>query len=83
MMERRLITEYRDTITKLLNELNGNNYEIAVNLANLPSEVRGYGHVKEAAVVKMSKEKSTLLQDFSQDDKKIASDKNVEYYEAV
>jgi indolepyruvate ferredoxin oxidoreductase len=82
-MERRLITEYRDTITKLLNELNGNNYEIAVNLANLPSEVRGYGHVKEAAVVKMSMEKSTLLQDFSQDDKKIASDKNVEYYEAV
>ena len=46
-MERALIVEYRTCIDELLARLNTDNLALAVELARIPEEIRGYGHVKE------------------------------------
>jgi len=45
--ERALIGEYEKLIDELLGKLAADNHAVAVQLASLPEEVRGYGHVKE------------------------------------
>jgi indolepyruvate ferredoxin oxidoreductase len=60
-MERALIVEYREMVGSLLAGLNADNLANAVELANLPEQVRGFGHVKEAAVAKFRTEKARLL----------------------
>jgi indolepyruvate ferredoxin oxidoreductase len=60
-MERALIVEYREMVEGLLNGLNADNVTTAVELASLPEQVRGFGHVKEAAVAKFRAEKARLL----------------------
>ena len=60
-MERALIIEYHDMVEGLLAGLNAGNLATAVDLANLPEQVRGFGHVKEAAVAKFRVEKARLL----------------------
>ncbi|MFI8981128.1 indolepyruvate ferredoxin oxidoreductase family protein [Ectopseudomonas khazarica] len=52
-LERELIEEYEVNLAYLLSELNADNYRTAVALAELPEQVRGYGHVKEAAMAKV------------------------------
>jgi indolepyruvate ferredoxin oxidoreductase len=44
--ERALITEYRETIDEVLRGLNAGNHTLAVSIASLPEDIRGYGHVK-------------------------------------
>lgn len=46
-MERALIGEYRASIDELLRGLNAGNLALAVEIARIPEEIRGYGHVKE------------------------------------
>ena len=60
-MERRLIADYEDLMTELINRLDKKNRTTITALASLPSKVRGYGPVKEASVEKMWKEKADLL----------------------
>jgi indolepyruvate ferredoxin oxidoreductase len=45
--ERALIVEYEQLIDELLAKLSADNHALAVQLASLPEEIRGYGHVKE------------------------------------
>ena len=45
--ERALITEYQDCITELLATLNAGNRALAAEIARIPEDIRGYGHVKE------------------------------------
>ena len=45
--ERALIGEYEALVDELLARLNADNHALAVELASLPEEIRGYGHVKE------------------------------------
>jgi indolepyruvate ferredoxin oxidoreductase len=45
-MERRLIEEYFDTVDRLLQDLDAKNHTLAVEIAELPMTIRGYGHVK-------------------------------------
>ena len=61
-MERALIVEYRSMIEALLPKLDKDSISTAVALANLPEHVRGFGHVKEAAVASFHAEKTRLLQ---------------------
>jgi len=44
--ERALIGEYRACITELLAGLNAGNLAAAVEIAGIPEDIRGYGHVK-------------------------------------
>ena len=45
--ERALIAEYRDCIEGLLPQLMASNLALAVQIARIPEDIRGYGHVKE------------------------------------
>jgi indolepyruvate ferredoxin oxidoreductase len=60
-MERALIVEYRQMIDLLLPSLNAASYATAVELANLPEQIRGFGHVKEKAVEAFRARKAELL----------------------
>lgn len=60
-MERRLITEYRSAVLGMLAHLNAGNFSIALELAELPDMVRGFGHIK-AANVKIYQQKLAQLQ---------------------
>ena len=44
--ERALIAEYRQCIEELLPALNAGNRALAVDIARIPEDIRGYGHVK-------------------------------------
>ena len=44
--ERALIGDYQASITELLRGLNAGNLAAAVEIASLPEDIRGYGHVK-------------------------------------
>ncbi|MPM90718.1 hypothetical protein SDC9_137840 [bioreactor metagenome] len=45
--ERALIQEYRASIEEVLKSLNARNLPLAVDIARIPEDIRGYGHVKE------------------------------------
>lgn len=60
-MERRLIERYRATVDGLLPSLDATNLELAVEIAELPSTIRGYGHVKQRAVAAFEERESQLL----------------------
>ena len=60
-MERALIVEYREMIESLLSSLTAGNVTVAVDLANLPEQIRGFGHVKENNVAQFRAEKARLL----------------------
>jgi len=63
--ERELMRDYRETMTAILSKLNRGNLERAVALASLPEEIRGYGHVKEAAMERVALRREELLKGFS------------------
>ena len=63
-MERALIEEYRSTVLSLLDKLNKDNLALAVQIAALPEKIRGFGHVKEQAVLQYREEKKVLLEKF-------------------
>ena len=46
-MERRLIGEYEAVVIELVDGLNADNHALAVEIAELPMRIRGFGHVKE------------------------------------
>jgi indolepyruvate ferredoxin oxidoreductase len=46
-MERQLIRDYEATIGQLLENLSSDNHALAVQIAAIPEEIRGFGHVKE------------------------------------
>jgi indolepyruvate ferredoxin oxidoreductase len=48
--ERELIEEYRELLTQLSQRLTKENFDVALEIAALPMSLRGYGHVKAAAV---------------------------------
>ena len=45
--ERQLINDYRACIEELLKGLNAGNLALAAEIARIPEDIRGYGHVKE------------------------------------
>ena len=63
-MERRLIVEYRQMIENLLPTLSESSYPVAVELANLPEQIRGYDVVKEQHIDAVYKKRELLLKDF-------------------
>jgi len=59
-LERDLIEEYEANVAYLLAELDAGNYRTAVALAEIPEQIRGYGHVKEAALAKAREQAAQL-----------------------
>ncbi|SED85448.1 indolepyruvate ferredoxin oxidoreductase [Rhizobiales bacterium GAS191] len=63
-LERRLIADYVVLVTRLSEEITGDNHEIAVELARLAGEIRGYGHVKLASIKDVEARWQALLSRF-------------------
>ena len=63
-MERELALAYEAVIGELLGGLTYDNHGIAVEIAQLPEKIRGYGHVKEASVRTSKTRESKLLAAF-------------------
>jgi indolepyruvate ferredoxin oxidoreductase len=63
--ERALIRQYRDDIEGLLGSLNASNHALAVEIARLPEQIRGFGHVKERNLAAARGRRSALLADWS------------------
>jgi indolepyruvate ferredoxin oxidoreductase len=59
--ERKLIKQYIDDIGNMIEKLDGKNIAIMKEIANLPQEIRGYGHVKEKAMHKAQKTRQELF----------------------
>ena len=51
-MERQLIEDYRTSISAALGKLTADKLALATELASLPEQIRGFGHVKLASVQK-------------------------------
>ena len=49
--ERALIGEYRASIEEVIASLNAGNHATALEIASLPEQIRGYGHVKDRNLV--------------------------------
>ncbi len=60
-LERRLIAEYEAVLDEVLRQLSSANHEIALELARLPEQIRGFGHVKERHLVAAKERESELL----------------------
>ena len=63
-LERRMIAEYEALLDLLTRHLNGQNYGMAVQLAELPMSVRGFGHVKVGNYERAELKKRSLLETF-------------------
>ena len=61
-IERALIDEYRNCIEELLLKLDGGNLELAAEVARLPEEIRGYGHVKARHLAAVRPKWAALMQ---------------------
>ena len=62
--ERRLIAEYEAVLDEIERALSPENHEAAVELARLPLEIRGFGHVKEANLERAKAREAELLARF-------------------
>jgi indolepyruvate ferredoxin oxidoreductase len=60
-MERRLIGEYKATIESVLATLDPSNHAMAVQIAQVPESMRGFGHVKEKNVEAAKAREASLL----------------------
>lgn len=60
--ERELIAEYRRTVEELLAGLSQGNHVLAVEIANLPDQIRGYGHVKARNLAAVRPQWERLMQ---------------------
>ena len=62
--ERRMERDLRDTylanMSRIASELTAANHSLAVEIAKVPDEIRGFGHVKEAAVEKAKTHEAEL-----------------------
>jgi len=63
-MERRLIGEYRDTTRKVIAALDAERHPMAVQIAGLPEQIRGFGHVKERNLVQTRAREANLLKTY-------------------
>ncbi|MGE3507247.1 MAG: DUF6537 domain-containing protein, partial [Alphaproteobacteria bacterium] len=59
--ERKLIGEYEAVIGELLRGLTHDNHALAVEIASMPEQIRGYGHVKERHLKAAKSREAELL----------------------
>jgi indolepyruvate ferredoxin oxidoreductase len=62
--ERRLIVEYEAVIEELIARLNHDNHALAVEIAQVPEHIRGYGHVKDRHLEAAKGHEAELLATF-------------------
>jgi indolepyruvate ferredoxin oxidoreductase len=63
-LERRLIRDYEQRVEELLAGLDRDNHPIAVEIASLPEQIRGFEHIKEANAQRVRAREQQLLAAF-------------------
>ncbi|HEX4927566.1 MAG TPA: indolepyruvate ferredoxin oxidoreductase family protein [Burkholderiales bacterium] len=61
-LERALIGEYEQAVNELLERLSPRNHTLAVEIASLPEEMRGFGHIKRRNVAAAREKQKRLLE---------------------
>ena len=64
--ERKLVTDYKNTVLEIGKKLSINNYDIAVDIASFPDQIRGFGHVKEKNIRSAEECKNNLINAFNE-----------------
>jgi indolepyruvate ferredoxin oxidoreductase len=72
-MERGLIDKYFDSVETLLKDLDNDNHALAVEIAELPMTIRGYGHVKHDNVQEAHAKLEALLAEWPQVKRELAA----------
>ncbi len=62
--ERQLIEEYEAVLNRIERELEPSGLDLAVEIANLPDAIRGFGPIKAAAVERARQKRDSLLRDW-------------------
>jgi indolepyruvate ferredoxin oxidoreductase len=62
--ERALIREYEATVERMLGRLTPQNHALAVQIASIPDEIRGFGHIKASSIAPARKKRDELLARF-------------------
>jgi indolepyruvate ferredoxin oxidoreductase len=62
--ERQLIADYESVVEELIQGLSHDSHALAVEIARMPEQIRGYGHVKEAHLERAKKREAELLAAF-------------------
>ncbi len=65
-LERKLIAEYQETIRSLIARLSVKNHPIALEIACIPDQIRGFGPIKQRNFVRAKELERNLLQMFEQ-----------------
>jgi indolepyruvate ferredoxin oxidoreductase len=63
-IERGLIVDYEATVAELIGRLDRGNHALALEIARIPEEIRGFGHVKRHHLDRAEKKKAELLAAF-------------------
>jgi indolepyruvate ferredoxin oxidoreductase len=63
-MERRLVKDYEQTMDELLAKLTPDNHALAVQIASVPEDIRGFGHVKQRHLAAATEKGAKLLAAF-------------------
>ncbi len=61
-IERALIGEYRESLEQILTSLDSGNHALALDIARLPEQIKGFGHVKERNLAAVRTRWAGLLQ---------------------
>ncbi|MBO6566273.1 MAG: hypothetical protein JJ956_16080 [Pseudomonadales bacterium] len=62
--ERQTLERYRALFLQLASDLDEDNMQAAIQIAELPMQIRGYGHVKADNLIKTELRKEILLRQF-------------------
>ncbi|MGB1548676.1 MAG: DUF6537 domain-containing protein, partial [Alphaproteobacteria bacterium] len=62
--ERWLIKDYERVLEDLLAGLTPENHALAIEIAGLPLQIRGFGHVQETAMLAAKRREAELLETF-------------------
>jgi indolepyruvate ferredoxin oxidoreductase len=71
--ERALIAEYRASIEQVLAGLRADNYDLALEIARIPEQIKGFGHVKERNLAAARARWSALMQQWPGGERRLAA----------
>ena len=62
--ERKLIADYEATVQALIDGLDAETHDLAAQIADIPDDIRGYGHIKEASMACAAERETELMRLF-------------------
>ena len=63
-LDRELIADYERIVEEIIVNLDLANHEAAIELASIPDQIRGFGHVRERYLASARPRQAALLEDF-------------------